>query len=148
MWNDPFIIINVLLCLLWQFFNLFILSIPPFFSLAFAWNRYFYFFIFRLCVFFNWKWVSCREHMFGFCFLPIKLLPINFLFGDFNLFTFKVITGREGITIPILFIVFCVPCSYFLSYICFLYICSFFVVTFFCPFSFPFVHFLYIFSLC
>ena len=81
----------------------------------FVWNKYSYpcpllvsivmkiFFLpftLNLCMSLKLKWIPCRQHIFGSCFL-IHSTTLHLLIGEFNLFTFKVIIVRERLTIPI-----------------------------------------------
>ena len=63
---------------------------PVFFCFPFAWNISFYPLTFSLYVSLGLKWVSCRQHIYGFCFM-IHSICLCLLFGTFNPFTFKVI---------------------------------------------------------
>ena len=64
-----------------------------FFSWPFAGKIYFQPFTFSLCRSFVLRWVSCRQHMRGSCFL-IDSAILCLLIGAFNPFTFKVIISR------------------------------------------------------
>ena len=66
---------------------------PSFFSCLFAWKICFQLFTFSLCRSFVLRWVSCRQHMCGSCFL-IHSAILCLLIGAFNPFTFKVIIDR------------------------------------------------------
>ena len=69
------------------------IATPAFFSCPFAWKICFQPFTFRLCKSFVLRWVSCRQHMCGSCFL-IHSTILCLLIGAFNPFTFKVIIDR------------------------------------------------------
>ena len=60
------------------------------FSCQFLWNICFQPFMFSLCRSFVLRWVSCRQHMCGSCFL-IHSTILCLLTGAFNTTTFKVI---------------------------------------------------------
>ena len=60
------------------------------FSCPFVWNICFQPFTFSLCRSSVLRWVSCRQHMCGSCFLIHS--AIRSLMGAFNPLTFKVIT--------------------------------------------------------
>ena len=66
---------------------------PAFFSCPFAWKICFQPFTLSLCRSFVLRWVSCRQHMCGSCFL-IHSAILCLLIGSFNQFTFKVIIDR------------------------------------------------------
>ena len=63
---------------------------PAFFYLSFAWNIFFHPLTFSLYVSSGLKWVSCRQHIYGYCFC-IHSASLCLLVGTFNPFTFKVI---------------------------------------------------------
>lgn len=65
------------------------------------------------CVSLNLKWVSCRQNIVGSFFFLKFIQSLCLLIGKFNLFVSKVIIDREGVTIVILFIVFCLLSSFF-----------------------------------
>ena len=69
------------------------IATSPFFPCPFAWKICFQPFTFTLCRSFVLRWVSCRQHMCGSCFL-IHSAILHFLIGAFNPFTFKVIIDR------------------------------------------------------
>ena len=83
---------------------------PALFSCLFAWNIFFQPFTFSLCKSFVLRWVSCRQHMCGSCFL-IHSATLCLLIGAFNPFTFKVIIDRY-LFIAILTLCTCVPLSF------------------------------------
>ena len=45
---------------------------PAFFWFPFAWNIFFHPFTFSLYVSLGLKWISCRQHMYGSCFVSIQ----------------------------------------------------------------------------
>lgn len=57
---------------------------------SFAWNSFFYPFIFSWCVSLNLKWVSSRLHIYGSCFC-IYTATLCLLTREFSQFTLKVI---------------------------------------------------------
>ena len=69
------------------------IATPAFISCPFAWKTCFYLFTFSLCRSSVLRWVSCRQHMCGSCFL-IHSAILCLLIGAFNPFTFKVIIDR------------------------------------------------------
>ena len=71
-----------------------------FFPCPFAWNIFFQFFTFSLCRSFVLRWVSCRQHMCGSCFLTHSATPC-LLIGAFNPLTFEVITDRYLLIFPL-----------------------------------------------
>ena len=93
------------------------------FSYPSAWNIFFHPFTFSLCRSFFLRWVSCRQHMCGSCFLTHSA-TLCLLIGAFNPFTFKVITGRY------LFIAILLP-----SYLCSSFSHSFSSSSYSSPFS-------------
>ena len=66
------------------------IATPAFLSCPFAWKVCFQPFTFSLCRSFVLRWVSCRQHMCGSCFL-IHSAVLPLLIGAFNPLTFKVI---------------------------------------------------------
>ena len=66
------------------------IATPAFFCFPFAWNLFFHPLTFSLYVFLGLKWVSCRQHICGFCFCSHSA-SLCLLVGAFNPFTFKVI---------------------------------------------------------
>ena len=66
------------------------IATSPFFPCPFAWKICFQPFTFTLCRSFVLRWVSCRQHMCGSCFL-IHSGILCLVIGSFNPFTFKVI---------------------------------------------------------
>ena len=77
---------------------------PAFFWFLFMWNIFFQLFNFSLYVSSVFKWVSCRQHIYGsyFCIHSARLCPFV---GAFNPFTFKVIIDRYD-PVAIYFVVF------------------------------------------
>ena len=69
------------------------IATPAFFSCPFAWKICFQPLIFRLCTSSVLRWVSCRQHMCGSCFL-IHSAILCLLIAGFNPITFKVIIDR------------------------------------------------------
>ena len=69
------------------------IATPAFFSCPFPWNICFQPFTFSLCRSFVLRWVSCRQHMCGSCFLTHSAI-LCLLVGAFNPLTFKVIIDR------------------------------------------------------
>ena len=67
---------------------------PTFLSFLFAWNVFFHHLTFNLCVSFALKWISCRQHIVGSCFLFIQSASLCLLIGAFGPLTFKVIVDR------------------------------------------------------
>ena len=66
------------------------IATPALFCFPFAWNMFFHPLTFSLYVSLGLKWVSCRQHIYGFCF-RIHSASLCLLVGAFNPFTFKVI---------------------------------------------------------
>ena len=66
------------------------IATPAFFSCLFAWKICFQPFTFSLCKSFVLRWVSCRQHMCGSCFL-IHSAILFLLIGASNPLMFKVI---------------------------------------------------------
>ena len=66
------------------------IATPAFFSCPFAWKICFQPFTFSVCRSFVLRWVSCRQHMCGSCFLIHSSILCLFI-GAFNPFIFKVI---------------------------------------------------------
>ena len=66
---------------------------PAFLSCLLAWNIFPYPFTFNLYVSFVLRWVSCRQHIEGFC-LFIHSATLCLLIGAFSPLTFKVIIDR------------------------------------------------------
>ncbi|XP_073665603.1 cerebral cavernous malformations 2 protein isoform X3 [Tursiops truncatus] len=64
------------------------IATPAFFKFPFAWNIFFHPLTFSLYVFLGLKWVSGRQHIYGFC-VCIHSASLCLLVGAFNLFTFK-----------------------------------------------------------
>ena len=64
------------------------ISTPVFFCFPFVWNIFFHPLTFSLYVSWGVKWVSCRQHIYGFY---LCIHSASLLVGTFNLFTFKVI---------------------------------------------------------
>ena len=62
------------------------------FCFPFAWNIFSHPLTFSLYVSWGLKWVSCRQHIYGFCFW-IHSASQCLLVAAFKLFTFKVIIG-------------------------------------------------------
>ena len=96
---------NVLICLLlWPLFYVWYMYCYPSFFLHFLWIKcLFHPFTFSLCVSFVLRWVSCRQHIYGSCFL-IQSAMQSLLIGTFRTFIFKVIIDRY-IFIAILFFI-------------------------------------------
>lgn len=65
---------------------------------TFAWSTIFHLFTFSLCVSLKLKRISCRQHIVGSCFF-IHTATLCLLIQVFNLFVFKVIIDRWGLTI-------------------------------------------------
>ena len=89
------------------------IATQAFFSCLFAWKICFQPFTFSLYKSFVLRWVSCRQHMCGSCFLIHSAL-LCLLIRAFNPFTFKVIIDRK---LFIAFIPTCVPFSLFLPFL-------------------------------
>lgn len=122
-------------------------------SFPFIWNIAFHPLTSNLCVSFTLKWVSCRQHIVGFCFI-IQSAILCPLIGAYSPLTFKVSTDRY-VLIGILMLVFqlilyffFIPFFFFLFFLlwfdgflyygcvlsfCFLWIFCEFVVTYFNP---------------
>ena len=66
------------------------IATPAFFCFPFAWNIFFHPLTFSLYVSWGLKWVSCRQHIYGSCFL-IYSASLCLLVGAFNPLTFIVI---------------------------------------------------------
>ena len=66
---------------------------PPAFYVCFHLHGMFSSFTFSLRVSFVLRWVSCRQHIHGSCFL-IHSATLCLLIGEFNSFTLKVIIDR------------------------------------------------------
>ena len=78
----------------WSLFYLIWVLLPKhFFFCSFAWNISFQPFTFSLCRSSVLRWVSCRQHMCGSCFL-IHSATLCLFIGTFNPFTFKVSIDR------------------------------------------------------
>jgi len=71
-------------------------------------------FLFQLVCVFGFKWVSCRHHIDGSCFIHSAILCL--LIGEFNTFTFKAITDKEGLPSVIMLFVFYVTYSFFVPH--------------------------------
>ena len=70
--------------LFWSIFSLIVLLLPQLFPpCAFACNICFQPFTISLCMSFVLRWISCRQHMSGSCFL-IHLATLCLLIGAFN----------------------------------------------------------------
>ena len=69
------------------------IATPACFSCPFAWKICFQPFTFSLCKSFVLRWVICRQHMCGSCFLMHSAI-LCLLIGSFHLFTCKVIIDR------------------------------------------------------
>ena len=95
-WISPFSVMNYPSVSLFMAFVLksilsdISIATPAFFFCPFTWNIFFYPLTFSLCRSFFLRWVSCRQHMCGSCFL-IHSATLCLLIGAFNPFTFKVI---------------------------------------------------------
>ena len=92
------------------------IATPAFFSYPFAWKTCFQPFTFTLCRSCVLRRDSCRQHIYGSCFV-IHSAILCFLIGAFNPFMFKVIIDRYVFIAD------------------FLYLCSF--VSLFLPFLTP-----------
>ena len=66
------------------------IATPAYFSCPFAWKICFQPFTFSLCRSFVLRWVSCRQHMCGSCFL-IHSAVLCVLIGAFNPFTLRLL---------------------------------------------------------
>ena len=66
------------------------IATPTFFCFLFAWDIFFHPLTLSLYVSLGLKWVSCRQHRYGFCFC-IHSAGLCLLLGAFDPFTFKVI---------------------------------------------------------
>ena len=82
------------------------IATPAFFSFPFEWTIFFHLLTFSLYVSLGLKWISCRQHIYGSCFL-IHSASLCLLVGAVNPFTFKVIIDI------------CVPIVFFLFLVCF-----------------------------
>ena len=91
-----------------------------FLSCLFTWNHFLQPFTFSLCRSFVLRLISCRQTIFGSCFL-IHSTTLLLLIGAFNPFTFKVIIDRYLFIPPFCS---CVPLS-FTPYLSLLIIVSF-----------------------
>ena len=69
------------------------IATPAFFWSLFVWNTFFQPFTFSLYVSPVLRWVSCRQHIQGYCFC-IHSASLCLLAGAFNPFTFKVIIDK------------------------------------------------------
>ena len=90
------------------------IATPAFFCFPFAWNIFFHPLTFSLYVSWGLKWVSCRQHIYVSCFCTHSV-SLCLLVGEFNPFTFKVITDTY-VPIAIFLIVwgwFCRSFSFF-----------------------------------
>ena len=85
------------------------IATPAFFSCPFAWKICFQPFTFSLCKSIVLRWVSCRQHICGSCFL-IHSGTLCLLIGVFNPFTFKVIIDSTY-SLPFSSLCTCVPFS-------------------------------------
>ena len=65
------------------------IATPAFFEFPFSWIIFFHPLTFSQYVFWCLKWVSCRQHIFGFCFY-IHSANLCLLAGTFNPFKFKI----------------------------------------------------------
>ena len=83
------------------------IATPAFIFISVFMNYLFHPFTFSLCVSFLLRWVSCRQHIYGSCFL-IHSATLSRLIVAFNSFTFKVIIDRYAVITSLLciFIVF------------------------------------------
>ena len=82
------------------------IATPAFFSCPFAWNICFQPYTFSLCRSSVLRWVSCRQHMCGSCFL-IHSAVLCLLIGAFNPFTLLLIGSYSLPFFPT-----CVPLSF------------------------------------
>ena len=105
--NFPFIIIKCTSLL--HFFGFKCLfsdmniATPAFFWLPFTWSIIFHLLILRLCLLLYLRWVSWRQNISCFLIHPVTLC---LLIGELNLFTFRVIIKKWGLTADILYFVF------------------------------------------
>ena len=90
------------------------MNIPTlsFLSFPFIWNIAFHPLTFNLCVSFTLKWVSCGQHIVGYCFI-IQSVILSLLIGTCSPLTFKVSIDRY-VLIGILILVFQLILYFFL----------------------------------
>ena len=102
---DPLIIIQcpslslVIVFILRSILSDMSIATPAFFCFPFAWNIFFHPVTFCLYVSLGLKWVSFRQHIYGFCFC-IHSATLCLLVGAFNSFIFQVIIDMY-VPIPI-----------------------------------------------
>ena len=115
----PLSLCSVLLCLLLCSFCFKVYFVwykhcySNFFSFPFAWNTFFHPFTFSLCVPSLLRWVPCRQHLYGFCFL-IHSATLCLLIEAFKPFTFKATIDRYVFSAILFFItMFLFSCSFF-----------------------------------
>ena len=69
------------------------IATPAFLWFPFAHNILFHHLTFSLYMYLGLKWVSCKQHIYGFCFC-IHSDSLCLLVGEFNPFIFSVILGK------------------------------------------------------